>query len=202
MSHEPGDDEQGGHRPSKISGSRHDDDSPQAAEDIDSGAGSQVEYPDTASLGADRYVDSSLDEGDSEVVEPEVLHAVERAATKAVRRTLSFKGPIPPAGELKAYDEVLPGAAERILRMAEKALDSQIEVDTTLAHGDVGAVKRGQLLSTAVVMLGMVAAFVTAMLGAPWEVVTIFLLPGIFEFGTSLVRAVREPTKGKGSDDD
>lgn len=30
-----------------------------------------------------------------------------------------YSGPIPPSGELREYDQVLPGAAERILKMAE-----------------------------------------------------------------------------------
>ena len=79
--------------------------------------------------------------------------------------------------------------------MSEKALDSQIEVDTTLAHGDVASVRRGQWQSTVVVAGSVVCALVTALLKAPWEVSVAFLAAPVFEFGSSLVRAIREPRR-------
>ena len=38
----------------------------------------------------------------------------------------SFRGPIPPAKEMKGYLEVLPDAPDRILKMAEKEQDGRI----------------------------------------------------------------------------
>ncbi|OBF70499.1 hypothetical protein A5750_23290 [Mycobacterium sp. 852002-51613_SCH5001154] len=94
---------------------------------------------------------------------------------------------------------MLPGAADRILSMAEKALDAQVEVDTTLAHGDTRSVRRGQWQSTAVVVLSLAGALTAVLVKAPWEAVAVFGAPSIFEFASSLVRAIREPRK---SDDD
>ncbi|OBG21760.1 hypothetical protein A5765_21680 [Mycolicibacterium celeriflavum] len=135
-------------------------------------------------------------DGGAQTVEAEIVESVaKKAARREVKRTLtSYRGPIPPAAELQAYDNVLPGAAERILHMAEKSLESQIEVDTTLAHGDVASIRRGQWQSTAIVGASLIFAFAAVLLDAPWQVVAVFLVPGIFEFGSSLVRAIREPT--------
>ena len=36
-------------------------------------------------------------------------------------------GPLPPAAELERYERILPGAADRILAMAEQSLQSEIE---------------------------------------------------------------------------
>jgi len=37
-----------------------------------------------------------------------------------------YKGPIPSADELEKYEKILPGAADRILKMAEKNVDQEI----------------------------------------------------------------------------
>ena len=100
----------------------------------------------------------------------------EAAHSHETRRTVlrSWEGPLPPGGELQAYNDALPGSAERILRMAEKALDAQIEVDTILARGDVHSVRRGDWLSTGVASLSLVCALIVAAAGAPWAVVAVF----------------------------
>jgi hypothetical protein len=143
-------------------------------------------------VGADR----ELDPGGDEVVDAQVVEAVKREVARELRTVVrSWRGPIPPGSELQAIDFAVPGGADRVLRMSEKALDSQIEVDTTLAHGDVASVRRGQWQSTVVVAGSVVCALVTAVLKAPWEVSVAFLAAPVFEFGSSLVRAIREPRR-------
>jgi uncharacterized membrane protein len=58
----------------------------------------------------------------------------------------SFSGPIPPPAILEEYDRIIPGAAERILRMAEA--DAQFQRDITLSAlgAEAAEVKRGQIL--------------------------------------------------------
>ncbi len=46
-----------------------------------------------------------------------------------IHAQMEFSGPLPPPQILGQYDEVLPGSAERILRMAEKQQDHRIGVD-------------------------------------------------------------------------
>ena len=46
-----------------------------------------------------------------------------------VHAQMEFSGPLPHPQTLRQYDEVLPGAAERILRMAEKQQDHRIGID-------------------------------------------------------------------------
>lgn len=82
----------------------------------------------------------------------------------------AWKGPIPPPAILTQYDSIVPGAAERILIMAEeearirrdqvqKDHDSENRVkesDVNQYHSDV---KRGQYLA-ALVMFGIVATVI------------------------------------------
>ena len=194
--------QQRGDEPSARPGRGHDDDPSATLADATENGGDDVDASDSTGLADGGRLDQIVDDSEAdedEIVDPEIVEAVAKrtADPVSVRRTTvtQYRGPIPQAAELQAYNEVLPGAADRILRMSEKALDAQIEVDTTLAHGDVGAIKRGQLLSTGVVGFSIAAALVLALLGAPWEVVGIFIIPGLFEFGSSLVRAIREPSR-------
>lgn len=168
MAHEQQHDDQGSDVPSAGPRCRHDDDSPATAADPDPSGTDTLDRTDPPRVGADGQLDSVSDEVEPE---PEVVQAVTREVVRELRTVWrSWRGPIPPASELQAYEDVVSGSAERILRMSEKALDSQIEVDGTLAHGDVASVKRGQWQSTAVVAGSVVCAFVTALAGVPWEV--------------------------------
>ncbi len=50
---------------------------------------------------------------------------INKPAKVAVRT--EYSGPLPRASEFKAYEETLSGAADRILGMAEKSLDAEID---------------------------------------------------------------------------
>lgn len=149
MTHDPSDDDQRSAGPGTGARGRHDDDASTAASDRVPASTYRVDHADTSRVGAGRQLDPVGDAVES--VEPDVIDAAAQEVVRELRTVRSWRGPLPPASELAAYDQVLPGAAERILRMSEKALDEQIEVDTTLAHGDVTSLRRGQWQSTAVV---------------------------------------------------
>lgn len=69
-----------------------------------------------------------------------------------------YQGPIPPPADFHAYNEVLPGAADRILRLTEKEVDAQYR----LVRGEVRATT---ILASAVFIIPA-AALVVAALGA------------------------------------
>ena len=52
-------------------------------------------------------------------VRPERAEGPARLVTTEVLQELRVSGPLPPPEVLRGYDDALPGAAERILRMAE-----------------------------------------------------------------------------------
>lgn len=55
----------------------------------------------------------------------------------------SYASPLPPASEIAAYESVLPGAAERILAMAELAVRGPIDESAKLSTAEIDASKRG-----------------------------------------------------------
>lgn len=73
----------------------------------------------------------------------------------------SHQGPLPPARELKNYDLALPGAAERIVAMAEREQSHRHGLESTMVNAEADLKKRGQWIALAalVAMLAIVAYF-------------------------------------------
>lgn len=58
-----------------------------------------------------------------------------------------FSGPLPPPQALQGYEDTLPGAAERILHMAEKEQTHRHEFDSELTRSVTRQQERGQILA-------------------------------------------------------
>lgn len=55
-------------------------------------------------------------------------------------------GPIPPAEELEKYEKLLPGLADRIVKMAEKEQTHQHDLQKTGLKGEILEARIGQIL--------------------------------------------------------
>lgn len=53
-----------------------------------------------------------------------------------VAAVAAYAGPLPPPGQLKGYEEVLPGSADRILKMAEEQARHRQYLEKTTIDGD------------------------------------------------------------------
>ena len=89
-----------------------------------------------------------------------------------IAQATRFSGPLPPPQLLQGYEDVLPGAAERILRMTEKQLDHNIKMEeaesrdqTELVKTSTQVAKRAQLFTFVLVVLFLVLAFVAVLKG-------------------------------------
>jgi uncharacterized membrane protein len=82
------------------------------------------------------------DEGSLEDDHAEVLGQVNIRAGR-VDISQSWSAPLPPPDVLAGYERLLPGAAERILLMAETAVTGRIEADKKIADAEIHASKRG-----------------------------------------------------------
>lgn len=76
-----------------------------------------------------------------------------------------YAGPIPPASELKKYEEVLPGSADRILKMAEKQSAHRQGMEERMLDNSIKSERIGQCLGFAVFTLAIIAGFVLILLG-------------------------------------
>jgi uncharacterized membrane protein len=99
----------------------------------------------------------------------------------------SFAGPIPPPAVLAQYDVTLPGAAERILTMAETQHAHRIKQEDRVIGSNVSAQKLGVWLGFAVAMTAIIGGIVliycgkstsglTSIIGALVALVTTFIV--------------------------
>jgi uncharacterized membrane protein len=77
-----------------------------------------------------------------------------------IQQTAMYAGPIPTPELLRGYKDIDPTFAERIVKMAEKHVDA----DVLIKNEDARAIKRGQIFSFVVCILGLAAAVVLAVL--------------------------------------
>lgn len=100
--------------------------------------------------------DHPSEPGTQEVIPPEADESGAQAARARtavqVRTTESYSGPLPPADQLAAYDKVEPGAANRIIVMAEDYAKHSRELEQTALSLEGKTRLRGQLLGVLVVV--------------------------------------------------
>ena len=64
----------------------------------------------------------------------------------------SFSGPLPPPEALERHNQILPGAAERIIAMAESQHSHRLELEKHVVTSNVSAQKLGTVLGFIVAM--------------------------------------------------
>ncbi|MFA4845959.1 MAG: DUF2335 domain-containing protein [Patescibacteria group bacterium] len=99
-----------------------------------------------------------------------------------------FSGPIPPPSLFRQYDQIVPGAAERLLQMAEKQATHRIQLESLVIASDVRKSERGQNFGFCIAVFGLVCAFILGLVGR--EIVagvigggTLVSLASVFVYG-------------------
>jgi uncharacterized membrane protein len=107
-------------------------------------------------------------------------------ASVTVQRT-HYEGPLPKAEELQRYEQALPGAADRIITMAEKQAEHRRGLENRIADSNIAREKDGQRLGAGlfVFTVGVGAFLITqgfgtaglvAIVGAATSAVTVFIV--------------------------
>jgi uncharacterized membrane protein len=109
----------------------------------------------------------------------------------------SFSGPLPPPEILRKFDEIIPGAAERILKMAEEQSAHRKELEKRVIESDISRSKWGQILGFAIAIVGLivsalVAIYGNAIAGSIIGVGTLASLVGVFMYGSKTRSKERE----------
>lgn len=105
----------------------------------------------------------------------------------------TFSGPLPPPEALARYDQVVPGAAERIIAMAEKQADHRRAMERQVISNDVRNSRLGLWFALLVGLAGLGAAAVIAIWGHSFAggfigTATIGSLVGAFIYGARFRR--------------
>ena len=109
---------------------------------------------------------------------PEIIEAATERAQKTIiaqsERYFSFSGPLPPPDDLKKYNEILPGAADRIMTMAEKEQSHRHDSDRILIEGEIRTTRFGQVFGFIIALFGFGVAIFMAYLGLSWASFGVF----------------------------
>lgn len=97
-------------------------------------------------------------------------------------------GPLPPPEALERYNQILPGAADRIIKMAESQHDHRQELEKTAVKANVAAQKTGLWLGFIVAMTAICGGIWLASHGKSGAGVTSIIaalaaLVGVFVYG-------------------
>lgn len=129
-----------------------------------------------------------------------ILDAVPESKKEEVKEALMiirgemYSGPIPPPEALARYEEIQPGAADRILKMAEKQQEHRMALETKAIGGQVDQSKRGQIFGFIANFLCIGAAVFFAVVcnmtkfAATFLTVTMVILVGLFLTGKNVMK--------------
>jgi len=80
-------------------------------------------------------------------------------------RSEQFQGPIPPPQILNGYEQLLPGAADRIIRMAEKEGDHRHRMETKAVDAEIHGLKCETIDTRIGQIFGLVIGLTTVLAG-------------------------------------
>lgn len=86
----------------------------------------------------------------------------------------TYSGPLPAPEDLQKYENVLPGAAERILALAEKQADHRIFKEQYALRKSTAIFARGQIFGFILALLLVIVGVVFAFAGFPKLAAVIF----------------------------
>lgn len=112
-----------------------------------------------------------------------------------------FSGPIPSPEVFAKYEAILPGAAERILTMAEEQQKHRMEIEKQVINSKISDSRLGIILgfiltiviiavSTGAILMGY------SVIGFSSIIIAVGGLVGVFIYGTRSNRKEREKHKG------
>lgn len=89
---------------------------------------------------------------------PEILDSLPDDVREIVLQAASFSGPLPPSPMFREYEDVLPGAADRILGMAEKQAEHRQDWEKNALRSAQRDSMRGQWLGFSISLVALIAA--------------------------------------------
>ncbi len=99
---------------------------------------------------------------------PEIISGLPEDDQKMIASVIlarSFSGPIPPPHILKGYEDVLPGSADRILRMAEEQSKHRQSLENQVIPEQLAQSRRGQYFGFSLALICLVSSSVLAFYG-------------------------------------
>lgn len=142
-----------------------------------------------------RQNSNALDTGDKVTRLDNNVPLAQRQLQMSVHK--EYKGPLPPPEQLQEFDNVVPGAANRIMTLMEEQARHRMHLEKTVIEGDNRRANWGVVIGAAVAVLGLVLSFIMVMsgfgiYGTIIGVLDLATLVGVFVYGTNSRRKERE----------
>ena len=139
---------------------------PPSDDDVDgTGSGEEKKRPDGDKGKGDKRKEGALEGRLPTELPPEVIESLPEEVREVVLRAASFSGPLPPSAMFREYEDVLPGAGDRILSMAERQAAHRQEWEKTALRSAQRDSTRGQWLGFLISLGALAAATYLAMNG-------------------------------------
>jgi uncharacterized membrane protein len=84
-----------------------------------------------------------------------------------------YSGPIPPPAIMAEWEKLLPGSADRILKMAEKQSAHRIAIEAKVVDSDVRRSDRGLVFGFIIALVMIIGGLITVGLGHDWAGVAV-----------------------------
>jgi uncharacterized membrane protein len=81
--------------------------------------------------------------------------------------SVSYQGPLPTSREFEGYEQVLPGAADRILAMTEKEAEHRRKNQDKLVNASIKYSGRGQIFALVISILSIIGVGLSIYFSAP-----------------------------------
>jgi len=112
----------------------------------------------------------------------------------------SISGPIPPPQVLQQYEQIIPGGAERILKMAEKQSDHRMSLERDVVKWNIAKSKGGMITATIITFAALYTAKEIAIHGNPYAAsalaaLNIVGLIGVALYNANIQKAERNKTR-------
>jgi uncharacterized membrane protein len=110
---------------------------------------------------------------------------------------MQYQGPLPPSAEFAKYETTLPGAADRILKMAEQQSTHRQEIEKMAIVGEIKNSSRGQICAVLIVITAIICGSFLVYAGKSVQglatiITAIAGIAGTFIYGTRSKRKERE----------
>ena len=111
-----------------------------------------------------------------------------------------FNGPLPPPVILEKYNSIVPGAAERIITMAEEQAKHRKELEAKVINSDIGNSRLGLWFGLIIGLAGLASSVIVIIYGKQIAggvlgIGTIGSLVGVFVYGSQKRKQERQEAR-------
>lgn len=104
----------------------------------------------------DQPLNRSLDDSNNSLKQAKQMH---------VEHHIEYNGPLPIPSHLEAYENILPGSADRIITMAEKEAEHRHDMETKAIEFAQRDARRGQTFTFIIVMASLIGGIILILNG-------------------------------------